>query len=145
MDPMHGLKKYDWQIQLDEVIKTVPDNRKIYYLWEPNGCAGKSTYAKSLCMNNGALLCSGKGSDVKFAICEYLTGPDDLEIVIWDIPRSTRKVDYAAVEEIKNGLFFNTKYESKMCIFNPPHIIIFSNIEPDVTELSADRWIIIKI
>lgn len=59
-----------------------------------------------------------------------------------DIPRSVDIdfLSYTGIEEIKNGCFFCGKYESDMVIMPIPHIIIFSNEEPNVDKLSADRW-----
>ena len=51
-------------------------------------------------------------------------------------------VSYQAIEAIKNGIFYNTKYESKMITYNSPHVIIFANFFPDITKLSSDRWVI---
>ena len=38
-----------------------------------------------------------------------------LRIVIWDVPRySLDYINYAAMEEVKNGCFASTKYESEI-------------------------------
>jgi len=47
------------------------------------------------------------------------------------------------LESIKNGLIVNTKYETGSKLFNSPHIIVFSNMSPDVSAMSMDRWKII--
>jgi hypothetical protein len=49
------------------------------------------------------------------------------------------------MENVKDGLFFSTKYESGMVRYNPPHVIVFANVPPDVTKMSADRWVIKEI
>ena len=48
-------------------------------------------------------------------------------------------VSYQAIEEVKNGILFNNKYEAKMVVFNNPHVVVFSNFEPDYKALSSDR------
>ena len=45
-----------------------------------------------------------------------------------------------SIEEIKNGCFASSKYESKMVIMNSPHILCFANELPDTQKLSRDRW-----
>ena len=62
--------------------------------------------------------------------------------IFWDLPRSTRgSISYSTLESVKNGLVCNTKYETGVKAFNPPHIIVFANFPPEkVEELSADRW-----
>jgi len=64
-------------------------------------------------------------------------------IIIFDVPRTnSNHVSYQAIEQIKNGKFFSPKYESGMCRFNKPHIVIFANEPPNTSMLSEDRWII---
>lgn len=54
-------------------------------------------------------------------------------------------VSYEALEAIKDGIFFSTKYESGMVVFDSPHVVVFANFPPDRTQLSADRWRITNI
>ncbi len=138
-DPMKGLVPYAWQTDILELIKGDADYRSINWYWEATGCAGKTTLAKSICIRHkDAIYVSGKASDIKYAICSMKTKP---RIVIWDIPRSLEEyVSWDSIESIKNGIFFSGKYEGGMCIFDPPHIVVFSNFEPDRTKLSMDRW-----
>ncbi len=64
-------------------------------------------------------------------------------IVVFDIPRAAKNdITYEGIEGIKNGLFFSPKYESSQCAFNPPHIIVMSNMEPQYGEMSRDRWVV---
>lgn len=144
-DPMDGLEPFKWQKEILDIVKSEPDSRKIYWYWEENGCTGKSTLAKHLCMKMNALVVGGKGSDIKYAVTTYLE-TKDLEVMIYDIPRiQGNSVSYASIEEIKNGCMFSNKYESKMQCFNTPHIIVFANRPPDVENLSADRWVVCEI
>lgn len=70
----------------------------------------------------------------------------ELDICIMDFPRTVEGyVSYSAIEEIKNGMFFNGKFESSMVMFNTPHIVIFANFLPDTSKLSKDRWVIENI
>ena len=62
-------------------------------------------------------------------------------IIAIDVPRDNgNNVSYKAIEQIKNGMICNTKYETGMKLFNSPHLIVFSNFYPDTDKLSADRW-----
>lgn len=144
IDPMKGKIPFKFQQEILELIEQEPDDRKIYWYWEPKGCKGKTTLAKHICMNYKAIYVSGKADDIKCAIVDYVklnnAGPD---IVIWGLPRSKENyVNYASFEEVKDGIFFSGKYESGMCMFNPPHCIVFANFEPITKELSEDRWVI---
>lgn len=122
--------------------------RKIYWFWEAKGNWGKSVLATYLCDQKGAIEVSGKASDAKCGIATYVKenkrGPP---IVIMDVPR-TRGADYIsyeAIESIKNGRFFSSKYESGMCRFNRPHVICFANEPPRVERMSRDRWVIERL
>jgi len=145
-DPMDGLELYEWQKKLLELIIKPPTYRKITWIYESKGNAGKSVFSKHLVMKYDALCVIGKAADVKHGFVE-LNKVQDIPIVIWDIPRciDVDYISYTAIEEILNGCLYSTKYESGMCIFNPPHIIVFSNQEPDRSKCSNDRWEIWKI
>ncbi len=54
-------------------------------------------------------------------------------------------VNYEVIESVKNGIVYNTKYESEMRVYKIPHVIVFSNERPDETKLSHDRWDIIEL
>jgi hypothetical protein len=92
----------------------------------------------------GALILGGANKDCLFSLYEFIKINDEApEIVIFDIPRVNKgQISYQALEQIKNGMLFNSKYESGMCRFNSPHILVFSNDEPHYESLSEDRWLI---
>ena len=46
---------YDWEKEIIEIIKNEPDDRTIYWFWEPTGCTGKTTFAKYLYIKHGAI------------------------------------------------------------------------------------------
>lgn len=145
-DPLEGLELYKWQKDIIEIVKGEPDDRKIYWCWEKEGCKGKTSLAKHLCLKYNALYVAGNNADMKFAISACLELEKEIDIVILDIPRTKEGfVSYTGMEEIKNGIFFSSKYESGMKIFNIPHFICLANFEPDITKLSKDRWHIINI
>lgn len=140
-----------WQQRLWDLIKERPDpkdTRTIHWWWEPSGNTGKSAFAKWLCKVHGALLVSGKGTDVLHGVAKHIENDGEPpEIVVWDIPRCTevQYLSYSSVESLKNGHFFSGKYESASVLMNPPHVVVFSNEGPDVSKMSHDRWKIVKI
>ena len=55
-------------------------------------------------------------------------------------------INYKILERIKDGKATSTKYNTKKMIFKTPNVIIvFSNMYPDTSEFSQDRWLICKI
>lgn len=144
-DPMEGLDWYQWENDIIEIINEEPDNRKIYWFWESYGCTGKSTFCKHLVMNYGAVVVGGRVQDAMYALINTLEDRD-VNIVVFDIPRSfDRGISYESIENIKNGIFFSAKYESRSVVFNSPHVIVFSNEEPDYARMSLDRWVVREI
>ena len=134
---------YAWQREIVELTETVPDDRTINWYWEPNGNVGKSQLMRYLVIQKGALLVSGKSADIKYQIANCKQPPN---LIIYDIPRTAENyINWTALEEIKNGIFCSSKYESKMVIMNSPHIICFANFEPNESVMSADRWRVVEI
>lgn len=141
--PMKGLLWKNWQIGLLEVIHRKKIDRKIMWFWEEKGNVGKTTFAYHICKNYNAIYLSGKSNDIKSAIASCKKKP---EICIFDFTRSLENfVSYEGIESVKNGIFFNGKYESGMVMNKPPIVICFANFKPDYNKLSNDRWIITKL
>lgn len=132
---------YPWQKLIYDILQDEPDHRKICWIYESTGNTGKSAFVKYMVKNENALMCNG-GKCKDLINLVYNADMDLCSTVLWDLPRSNKgKVSYDAIECIKNGMICNTKYETGVKTFAPPHIIIFSNYEPENTDnLSEDRW-----
>ena len=136
-------KLHPWQSRIEQLTLTEPDNRKIYWFWEEKGGIGKSEFTKYMIVKHKTLLCQGgKHSDIINLV--FNQNMDETNTVIFDIPRANKgHISYSSLECIKNGMVCNTKYETGVKVFNSPHVIIFANFPPDdMTQLSADRWVI---
>lgn len=138
---------YKYQEKIIKIINKKPDKRKIYWFWEKHGKMGKSTFTRHLILQNEDLMAvTGSSADIKYAIGEWITEHNPLKTAILDIPRCKKDyISYAAIEELKNGYFFSTKYKSKQVVFNRIHVICFANSPPEIHKLSKDRWKIYKI
>jgi len=128
-----------WQTDLLTELITFPNDRKIVWYTDTIGGAGKTQFAKYLAVHYGALvLNNAKTADIAYAT-------NDPSIVIFNLSRTFENyVNYGAIESLKDGLIFSSKYESKMKLFNSPHVVIFANFDPDLSALSKDRWDIRK-
>lgn len=142
--PLKILKEselYEWQKWIENMLNHEPNDRAIVWLWEPNGCAGKTTFCKYLSSKYGAIPLEGKKNDILYCAAEF-----DSDIYIWDLERSMEEyISYGALEKIKNGYYMCSKYESKPIIRNSPHVIVFANFPPKKEALSEDRWLILNI
>jgi hypothetical protein len=130
-----------------EILDTEPNERRIYWLFDRIGNVGKSSFCKYLVAKRNALFIDeGKKSDLMNLI--YKSDMDKHDVVVVDIPRSQHNsCSYKTLECIKNGMICNTKYETGFKLFNSPHLIIFANFPPEVSEetLSGDRLKIYEI
>lgn len=146
-DPLEGKVPYTWQKKVLEVIRDEPDDRKIYWFWEPEGNTGKSALCKHLCLKEEALCLDGKVGDIKYGIARWIEekgeGP---RILVLDFARTREgTISYQGLEDIKNGCFYSTKYESGMVMYNTPHVFCFANFPPEEHKMSKDRWVVERV
>lgn len=68
-------------------------------------------------------------------------------IFLVDVPRGQMEyLQYSVLEMLKNCLVFSPKYQSSMKrLIQRPHVIVFSNEEPDYSKLTEDRYDIVNI
>jgi len=147
-DPMVGKVVKDWQTKLNDILEQDPDDRTIHWIVDREGGKGKTTWIKSFLINHPktSLLLGGKCSDMKCGIALFIEKKNDLRYAFLNFTRSMEQyVSYEGIENIKDGMFFNGKYESGMVMYNCPHVVVMSNFYPDKTKLSLDRWNIIDI
>lgn len=124
------------------------NDREINMIYCRNGSVGKSTIA-SLCELYGKGIDLPPVNDAEKLIqsccdiCEAKSLRDPSPIFV-DLPRAMNKDRlngiYTAVEQIKKGKLFDLRYKYKEYWIDSPQIWVFSNIEPDLTMLSKDRW-----
>ena len=134
-----------WQLEILDIVKTEPDDRKVYWYWSKEGSVGKSQFCKYLVATyNCVFIDEGKKGDLMFSIIE--ADMDKTNLVIFDIPRDNgNKISYKSVESIKNGMVYSPKYESKHKLFNSPHVFCFANLPPAFEKMSDDRWVVKEI
>ena len=127
-----------WQQEIVDLVKNeCTDERHIYWYWEKTGNIGKSALCKYLYVKHGACMMDGGKRDIAFSL------PNQPRICIMDLERTVEeRVNYTAIEAVKNGAIFSAKYESRMRLFNSPHILVFANFPPDLSKMSKDRWIV---
>ena len=50
------------------------------------------------------------------------------------------QVDYNLIEQLKDGFFVSEKYDSRPVFMDRPMVLIFANMPPDKSKMTADRW-----
>lgn len=139
---------YPWQQEVVRQIRQEPDDRKVCWLVDQKGCAGKTALA--IWLRKNKLATPMPYSDSKDA--NYMvTSVEYQRAYVFDLtrvkPASLSATDlYATLENIKNGLLHNTKYQAKAGILRPnAHVWVFANHVPDYKSLSQDRWMVYEI
>lgn len=140
----NDFEPYGWQLDVIDILKKKPHPRLINWFWEPDGGVGKSELAIWLYDRMNALVCMGKAQDIFHILSKY---PDRRKIIVFDITKEKMEFfNYSTIEQIKNGYVCSGKYDSCILRFERPHIVVFSNMEPDTHKLTTkDRWNIVKI
>ncbi len=137
-----------WQQHVIDLCNEDPDDRKIFWFWEPEGNSGKSYLMKWLAIQYRCVIGGGKRADIFHQVTMAMDKNNNNwpELILFDIPRSSLKyVSYAAMEELKNGLVNAPKYEGGQFKFPKPQCIVFANEPPHYGEMSADRWCVKRL
>jgi len=148
VDPLEGKELYPWQREIVDILNGPVDEKTVYWIVDTEGCSRKSSLCKSICIHRRTIVVNRKGPDIKYGVMQYIEKKSTIDVVMLDLTRSVRNADqvnYASIEEIKNGCFFSPKYESGQCLFNSPHVIVFTNWPPNMEKLTRDRWRLIGV
>ena len=127
-----------WQARLQSLLEQAPDSRTIVFVIGFSGNEGKSWFVDWWHFNHPSttqVINPSKKNDMAFALDE------DKTVFFFDAPRSKQGefIQYDILEELKNGRVFSPKYESGMKYFNPAHVVVMMNEEPEESKLSVDR------
>lgn len=130
----------EWQKPVLAMLAEPPSKRQILWIYDAVGDTGKTYLSRYLVDQRDAwYCCGGKTVDLTYSYA----GQD---IVIFDYSRDTANyVNYQVMEQMKNGMLHNTKYQAAMKIFNPPHLICFANFLPEAGKFSRDRLVCIEL
>lgn len=136
---------YPWEEWLLEILSQEPDDRKIYWLWEPLGNAGKTTFQKWYTIRHkDTITLSGNATDMKNGVLQFFDKNGAHPRVIFvNVPKSqhvNEKFSWGGFEQVKDMFFFSGKYEGGMVNGPPPHMVFFANKPPVIEEMSLDRW-----
>lgn len=131
-----------WQEEVKKLCLQDPDDRTIYWIYDKEGSSGKSKFAKYMQFHHDVVkLTYADAKDLLNLVTKF----QGRRCYIFDLsrtkPATFSSMDmYSAMEDIKNGHFINTKYETESVLMACPNIIVFANILPDTDKLSNDRW-----
>lgn len=138
-----------WQkIIQDEIEEYVPEGRIINLIVNPKGNQGKTFLANYLGAHD-KIYNIPPLDDYKDIMQYIMSVHTDDKAVFIDIPRGlsekTGTQFYSAIETIKGGFLYDTRYKGRQKYINPPCIYVFCNYFPRRNVLSWDRWNVRKL
>lgn len=136
---------WPWQRALAERCLRPAHPRLVFWRWCSAGNSGKSYLCSRLLeLFGGRVLyvTGGTARDISEA-----WDPSRHEIILFDFARSLQdSISWQAIESLKNGMVFSSKYQSRTKrASRPPHVFCFANFPPPLDAhgnryLSDDRW-----
>lgn len=131
-----------WQQDIyDGLTDSTASDRSIIFLVDPQGGAGKTFlqhYVATKFPDETQMWTVGSGKATDFCY--------DLNVrskyIFLNVPRGSMEfVPYALLEKLKDRVVFSSKYESRTKLLHQtPHIVVFSNENPDMEKLTLDRY-----
>ncbi len=123
------------------------NDRQIVVWYDETGNVGKSWFTGALWERGQAYVTPPTIDTVKgliqwVASCYIDSGWRPYVII--DIPRSWKWSEqlYSAIESIKDGLIYDTRYHSRMINIRGVKVLVMTNTMPKLDKLSKDRWVI---
>ena len=134
---------HPWQAALVRVVKTKPDDRHIFWVYDEQGGKGKSRLARHLIAEYEGLELAGRVCAMAHILGRYIDSRGSSpRVVVIDISRAAAentKHLYSFAEMLKNGRVIASKFDSRQLVFEPPHVVFFSNSSWDRALFSHDR------
>lgn len=141
---------WEWQYEMEQILLKEPNDRIVNWISDDIGCTGKTQFLKYMVHKHKCIFTNGgKRNDIMNLLYnqrKYLKSANPA-IIIWNLPRDINQdfISYEAIENIKDGLICNNKFECGSFIMNSPNILIMSNQYPTFNKLTKDRWNIYNI
>jgi Putative viral replication protein len=140
----HPLKQ--WQQTLMDQLSEDPDDRKILFIVDEVGNAGKSWFCTHYMYTHpgtAILLRPCKKDDMAKMLPD---SNDELRVVFMDVEKSSAEfLQYSFLESLKDGVVSSPKYDSCIKEFSRLHVVVFMNVHPDMDKLSGDRYVIMVV
>ncbi len=138
---VRGITLYPWQKEILE-DRNIWDTRTINCIIQKTGNVGKSTLVTYAGSHNLARRIPMLESYKDFMRMVMDTPKNKLYLV--DFPKMMNKAAsasfWSAIETVKDGYAYDDRYGFREEYFDCPNIWVFMNHEPEIGNLSNDRW-----
>ena len=145
IEPDNEIKLYPWQQQMMNLIQE-STLREVIWVKGARGNEGKTwfqKYVQSLLGRERVVQLDLKNSIGNIMQILRKLPLSTLDIFMFNDARSglSETRCYDVLENLKDGCSIASKYSSEIIQFKTPNVVIvFSNADPDMTQLSKDRW-----
>jgi Putative viral replication protein len=134
----------DWQTRLHNTLQREADDRTIMFYVDEDGGKGKSFFCRYYLTNynvNTQVLSVGRRDDIAHAV------DTSKRFFLFNMPRGGMEfLQYSVLEQLKDRMVFSPKYNSvSKVLWFKPHVVVFCNEYPDMTKMSADRYIVERL
>jgi len=131
----------EWQTWLHEKLIREADDRTIDFYIDTEGGKGKSYFCRwmlSKYPERVQVLSGGKRDDLAHAV------DISKSIFLFNLPRGgIEYLQYTILEQLKDRVVFSPKFHSTTKVLKYlSHVVVFCNEEPDMTKMTADRYVI---
>lgn len=136
---------HPWQDELRKaLIVPPPCNRGIIFYVDEEGGAGKTHMQRYMLTNHSDIsqvVSVGKRDDIAHALDETKT------VFMFNVARGGMQfLQYTILEQLKDRMVFSPKYDSRTKLFpQDVHVVIFCNEHPDMSKMTADRYVIVEL
>lgn len=138
-----------WQKKVIDILEGPRNSRTINWVYDPKGNSGKSFLTKYIALTKDCVIADGKKENVFNQLNEICNEQNtEVSVVILDIPRYCQQeytLNYGMLEALKDGVIYSGKYKGGKVFLDEPHVIVFSNSEPEYERFTPDRWNVINI
>lgn len=115
-------------------------SRSITWIYDSRSEWGKSVWAAHVVDFHKGLMVGGKETDMLYGFYDFIKKEGKCDNLIINQTFSKDKISYNALESLKDGNFFNSKYESGAIRFARPNIVVLSNNMPDMEMMGSNRF-----
>lgn len=120
-------------------------DRGITIVFDETGNRGKTWFIRHCYETGRAIYLPSTIRTVQGLIQYVASAYNGQEMILIDIPRSWKWSEelYSAIETIKDGLVYDTRYNASMKDIWGVKVAVFCNTLPKLDKLSIDRWEVI--
>lgn len=135
----------DNQLRILELLSKQNDRGVLVWV-DYTGGVGKSFLTRWLIERRRAYYVPPTVENARQIIQWVCSGYQGQPYIVIDIPRSAKWSEplYTAIEAIKDGIVYDTRYSAKLRDIWGVKILVLTNSKPKLDALSKDRWTIIE-